>query len=62
MPSKSLFVIKETRRPFRHSRAKIVISGSSNEIKIIIFGLSYLTLTLLGPYVKKSHIKAFFTV
>ena len=38
-----LFVGKKMRRTFGHLRAKIVIVGSSNWVKIIIFVPNYLT-------------------
>ena len=44
IPLKVLFVGKKMRRPpVKSLRAKIIIVDTVNELKIIIFGLNYLT-------------------
>ena len=44
MLSKVLLIGKKTRRPFGHLRTKIVIVGSCERLKNIIFVLNYLTI------------------
>ena len=49
MPSKSLFVGKETQRPFRHLRAKTVIFGGSKWDENFFAQLSHIDLARSLP-------------